>query len=347
MGVWYATREDVKSALDSKLTARNDAQIDRALESASRTVEGLTHRRFYPLTATRYFDWPNEQHARPWRLWLDGDEAVSVDTLVAGGTTIAASDYYLEPANDGPPYTRIEIDLSSSAGYASGASHQRAIAVTGVFGYNAESGAAGALAEALDSSETGVDVANSAAIGVGDVLLVDSERMIVTGRSMLDTGQNIGGNLTAAVNDVTVPVTTGSEYTTGETLLVDSERMLIVDVAGNNLTVKRAWDGTVLAAHTSGADIYAPRTLTVTRGALGTTAAAHDTATAVSRHIVPGPVRAYTVALALDLIQQETSGYARTVGSGDNEQEASGRALRALREEVYTRYGRKARTAAV
>src|SRR5690606_22447868 len=56
---WYTTRETVKAALDYKETARNDAQVDRAIESASRAVEGLLHRRFYPETATRYFDWPN------------------------------------------------------------------------------------------------------------------------------------------------------------------------------------------------------------------------------------------------------------------------------------------------
>jgi hypothetical protein len=92
MGVWYCTREDVKSSLDSKESARNNGQVDRAIESASRAVEGLTHRRFYPETDTRYFDWPNAQYARPWRLWLDQHELVSVATLSSGGTTIAASD---------------------------------------------------------------------------------------------------------------------------------------------------------------------------------------------------------------------------------------------------------------
>ncbi len=53
MGVWYATREDVQRALDSKETARNGAQIDRALESASRSVEALCHRTFAPTLANQ------------------------------------------------------------------------------------------------------------------------------------------------------------------------------------------------------------------------------------------------------------------------------------------------------
>src|SRR5690606_34488219 len=134
-----------------------------------------------------------------------------------------------------------------------------------------------------------------------DLIKLGTEHMVVTGRSMLDTGQNIGADLDASNSAVTVAVTDGTAFSAGETLLIGSERMLIVDVAGNNLIVKRAWDGSVLAAHTSGADIYASRTLTVERGALGTTAATHLDNAAVSRHVVPGAVRALAVAEALEI----------------------------------------------
>ncbi|MBH1939043.1 hypothetical protein I5Q34_33110, partial [Streptomyces sp. AV19] len=113
------------------------------------------------------------------------------------------------------------------------------------------------------------------------------------------------------------------------------------------LTVKRAWDGSVLAAHAANADIYTPRTLTVTRGALGTTAAAMSAGDDVYRWDPPGPVRELTVAEALTSLLQGQSGYARVVGSGEAQREASGRGLRDLRESVYTSHGRKARTRAV
>lgn len=346
MGIWYTTREVVKAALDSAETARNNAQVDRSIESASRAVEGLLHRRFYPLTATRYFDWPDAQGAAPWRLWLDEDEILSVTTLIAGDTTIAATDYFLEPVNH-PPYDRIEIDLGSSASFESGETAQRAIAVTGVFGYSTDEDPGGALAEALDASETGVDVTNSAVVGVGSILRVDTERMIVTGKSMLDTGQNLGGNLTASKADVTVPVASGAALNVGETILIDAERMLVEDIAGNNLIVQRAFDGSVLATHTNGADVYAPRTLTVTRGALGTTAATHDTATAVWVHAIPGLVAELCVALALTTLGQRQAGYARTVGSGVSEREAAGRGLAQIKNDAITTYGRRCRTAVI
>lgn len=346
MGVWYATREAVKSALDSAETARNNVQVDRAIESASRLVEGFLHRKFYPEVATRYFSWPNTQRAQAWRLWLDADEVVSVTTLTSGGTTIPAANYFLEPVNVGPPYRSVEIDLDSSSAFSSGNTFQRSVAVTGVFGYSAEEVAAGTCAEVLDASETGVDVSDSSLIGVGDIIKVDSERMIVTGKSMLTTAQTLQTPLTAVQNNVTVAVTNGAAYAVGEIVLLDSERMLIVDIAGNNLTVKRAYDGSILATH-SGSTLYAPRTLTVERGALGTTAATHSTSAPITRHVVPALVRNLVIAEAINMIQQETSGYARVVGSGDNARESSGKGLQDLRVQTYTAYGRKARMRAV
>jgi hypothetical protein len=347
MGVWYTTREAVKSALDFNETARNNAQVDRAIEAASRGVEGFLHRRFYPQVDTRYFDWPNHQTARSWRLWLDSDEVISVTTLTVAGQTIPDSDYFLEPANDGPPYTRIEMDLESSASFSSGATHQRAVAITGVFGYQDVTISAGALAEALDATETSVEVTDSASVGVGSILNVGDERMLVTGKTMLDSGQDLEGNLTASAANDTVPVATGAGYVVGEAVLIDAERMLVVDIAGNNLIVKRGWDGSTLAAHSAGADIYVARALTIERGALGTTAGAHDSGATVWVQVIPFLVQELTIAEAINLLLQANSGYARVAGSGDNAREYAGRALQQLREMAMSTHGRRSRTGTV
>jgi len=170
--------------------------------------------------------------------------------------------------------------------------------------------------------------------------------MIVTAKSMLTTGQTLQTPLTISNADVTVAVTNGSAYNIGEVILLDAERMLIVDIASNNLIVKRAWDGSVLASH-AGSTIFAPRSLTVTRGALGTTAAAHSDTTAITKHKVPVLIKQLAIAEALTALQQEGSAYARVVGSGEAQREASGKGLADLRNLVYTRYGRKIRARAV
>lgn len=348
MGIWYTTREDVKRSLDMNETARSDALVDRAIEAASRAVEGLLHRSFAPILATRYFDWPNHQYARAWRLWLDENELISVTTLTSGGTTISSSDYFLEPVNSGPPYDRVEIDMDSSASFSSGDTWQRSIAITGLWGYRNDETTVGATAEALDASETGVDVdgATASLVGVGSVIRIDSERMAVTGRSALTTGQTLQSALTIQNNAVSVAVTDGTAFSVGETILLDSERMLIVDIAGNTLTVKRGWDGSVLATH-SGSTIYGYRTLTVVRGSLGTTAATHSTSAPVYRWDVPGPVRELTMAESLNSIEQARSAYARTAGSEENEREAKAYGLESLRKSVRRSHGRNGRVGGV
>lgn len=342
----YCSRDDVKRALDLQETARNNSQVDRAIEAATHAVEGLTHRKFYPQTGTRYFDWPNYQYARSWRLWLDQHEVISVSSLTVAGTSIPSSGYFLEPVNSGPPYNRLEMDLSTNYSFESGNTEQRAVVIAGVFGYSATTQDVTTLAEDLDSSETEVQVNSGLDISVGNLIQVDNERMLVTGVSMLDTTQNLQTPLTAAVNNVTVAVSTGSAFNIGEVILLDSERMLIVDIAANNLTVKRAWDGSVLAAHT-GSDVYASRSVTVVRGSNGTTAASHNTATTVKRLVVPPLVKELAVAESVFYLTNESSGYAKEASGESNNPEDIGRGVRGLRDQVVRRYGRKSRVRTV
>jgi hypothetical protein len=349
MGIKYATREDVKLALDIKETARADADVDSALDSSTDAVHALTLRRFYPWTGTRSFDWPVRGYGSAWRLWLDSNELASITTLVAGGTTLTADQYFLRRSDDRDevPYDQVQISLSGSGSFSSGPSWQKAIVITGVYiGCPLDEDPAGALAEALDATETAVNVSNGAAVGVGSILRVDSERMLVTGRQMLTTAQTLQTPLTASLGDETVAVTTGSAFNVGEVVLLDAERMYIVDIAGNNLIVKRKWDGSTLAAHT-GSTIFASRTLTVERGALGTTAAIHSDAASLAAHRIPGLVREYAVAYALDKLLQRRSGYSRTVGSGESEREMYGRGLREVKRDLEEAYGRRARVSAV
>lgn len=341
--IWYCTREEVKSALDIKESARNTAQIDYAISSGARAIEDFLHRKFYPLVATRYFDFPSLFQLSSYRLWLDEQELISLTSITAGGTAISTSNCLLEPINSGPPYNRVEINLGTSSAFGVGSTQQRNLALTGVWGYNLDEDSAGSLGEALDGSETAIDVLDSSILGVGSIFRVDSERMVVTNKSWLDSTQNLQTPLTALANNETVAVTDGTKFYAGEVILLDSERMFIVDVAGNNLSVKRAWDGTILATHT-GSDIYAPRTLTVTRGALGTTAATHADAAPVYKHKPPALVKKLNIAEALVAYQEENAGYAK---STSNNTPVGGIGIEGTREQVYNTYGRKARMASV
>lgn len=341
----YCTREDVKRALDRAEGVTADWEIDRAVETGSLMVEhpDVLNRVFYPTVTTRYFDWP-VVGSRPWVLWLDENELVSVITITNGsGDALPATDYFLEPRNVGPPYASVEIDLSSGASFeAATGTYQRSVAITGVFGYDVTTRAAGAAGEALDDSETELTVSDASKIGVGDLLTVGAERLLVQDRVSVTTGLTLGGDITAAKN-VEQFTASGAGLNIGEVVTIDAESMLVVAIASTTITVRRAWDNTTLAAHSSGATIYAPRSLTVQRGVLGTTAAAHVDGAALTVHDYPPPVRSLAIAEALTMLGQERSGYARSIGSGDSAREHRGAGLKDVRKAVRGVYGRKGR----
>lgn len=347
----YATREAVKSALDIKLTARIDQLVDDAIEAATEAVEGLLKRKFYTKVMTRYWDWPNYQRAEPWRLWFDAWEVADPASMVvtSGGVAIPANTIFWEPANSGPPYTYLELNRASTSAFGAGQTPQRDISITGPFGHSVTTVAAGQLAAAVtDTSGTAITVSNGAALGVGDNFLIDTERMLVADRANVSTGQaqQGAGCSTASNADVALAVTDGTKFSPGEVLQLDSERMLALDVTGNTVTVRRAWDGTVIATHT-GATVYASRLLTVQRGVLGTTAATHSNAAPLGRQWVPGLVRDLTVGEAEVRVLQKTGGYARSQGSGQNKQTGIGQGLDDIRAQAVERYGRKMRSRVV
>lgn len=310
---WFATREDVRSALSSASSARDDAQIDRALESASRDVESLCQRDFQPVHTTRYKDWPSEQTSRSWRVWLDRDELISASLVLSAEVEVPSTDYYLEPVNWGPPFNSIETRLDRPSAWDSGDTHQRTIAITGWFGHSDRQMPAGTLAAGIDAAATAVTVSDSTAVGVGDLLSCGAERMTVTGKSLVSTGQTLQSPLGVAKNDVLMQVADVTAFHSGEVLTLGAERVRVRDIT-DTLLVERAYDGTQLDSHSS-ETIWAPRLLTVDRGAAGTTAATATSGTALTRWVAPGLLRALTVAEAMTTLLNEQAGYARTVRS--------------------------------
>lgn len=338
---WYTTREAVKSDLDIAETARANALVDRCIRSASRSIEGLLHYVLYPHFATRSFDWPNSSRARSGRLWLDEHLLISLSELTSGGETIPLADVILYP-DDGPPYDRIELDEDSGSVWATDGTRQNSIVATGLWGDSDVQLPAGALNGAIAStSASSITVDPTNAIAIGSLIKVGTERMIVTDRQMADTTEDLTAGLDADVTDQEIVGIDPTLFVTGDVILVGAEKMRVDEIAGTTLIVTRAVDGSTLAAHLTGASVYAYRTLTVERGSVGSTAATHLDNAAITVWEVPAPIEELAAAWALDAVLQKGSGYARRVGSGDNEREASGKALREVRARAMATYGRR------
>ncbi len=369
----YCSRVDAQRAIDFKDSLVTTAQADRAIQSASRNIEGHLHRLFYPWDGTKWFDWPNYQYAYPWRLWLDRHDILCLTAFSSGSVNIPLNTCFFRPQTPKPgfPFTWIELDRSTSSVFGgNSATPQNAIQVTGTWNFTAEADQAGTatLAASITSSTSPVTVTDSSQASAGDLLIIGygrgtapypsdtlghagliapyiGERVLVNDVAMADTStaQSGSGCSTASNSDNALQWTgAGNPVAAGEVIQLDSEQMLVQSVTNSVATVTRAWNGTVLATHSS-AEIYANRSLLVTRGYAGTAAAAASSGTAVYKHRVPPLVRDLAIAEAVNQVLQETSGYSRTVGAGEMAMPASGIALADLWDEAETEYGRKAR----
>jgi hypothetical protein len=338
MGVAYTTREAVKADLDYPATARANADVDRAIQGASRSAEGLCRRVFYPVLETRYFDYYPDPMS-PGRLWLEANDLISLSALSSGGVAVLPA-YVIPYPLEGPPFNELQLDRSTSATWTVGSTPQRNFAATGLWGWNDDRLPSGDLATTVNDSLTTLVVSPSDALGVGSLLSCGTERMIVTHRRFSVTGETTVGTMDADVADQIMPGHDVAKFVEGDVLLLDAEKVRVAEIAGTSLIVERSVDGTALAAHVSGTVVYALRTLTVQRGALGTTAVVHTAGDDLTVWETPALLEEWVAAMAIDTLLQKGSGYSRTVGSGDGEREAGGRALTRLQEKALALYKR-------
>lgn len=141
----YATLAEIKNSLRIS-DSIDDTQLEMAIESASRLIDGYAQRYFYNGgTATRVFASNNT-----WQVMLDDAQSLSEVKLSSldNGTydvTLAATDYQLFPLNNvvggltGWPYTELTLAgnyLSVNYGFVTGSGRAN-VQVTGVWGWSA------------------------------------------------------------------------------------------------------------------------------------------------------------------------------------------------------------------
>lgn len=375
----YSFREQAQRSLTFPDGLDQQSIMDRALESAADNIDAQLHRKFYPDDGTRRFDWPNFQYETPWTFSLGRQDLVVLTQIQSpgnsggsGGVTIPLWQVLLEPVNKkrGFPYTRIELDRSTVAAWGTAPTPQHSIWATGTWGFGADADQVATLAASVASGDTTVTVSDGSKCGPGDVLILGygrgvapfpaflgtagavapytGERMICYDRAYVATGltQTGGGCTTDNAADNALAVTGSGALNAGEVVVLDQERMLILQITGGVATVRRGFDGTVLAAH-SGAAVYAGRQLSVIRAELGTAAGSYSAPAAVYKHRVPALVRDISIGESVNQALQEGAGYARTVGSGEGQMPAPGVGLADKWDEAMTAYGRKARSGAI
>ena len=166
-------------------TTTFDAALYRELLGASLSIDERCHRTFRIHKATLYL---NPDSARVLDLGEHGLLSIDASGLATDDgsrdytTTWAATDYDLEPANaaeENRPYEWVEVSPKGRYEFPKGLA--RGVRLAATLGWWAETEATGATcAEAVDTSETEIDISDYTLLAVGQTLLVDSEQMHVT-----------------------------------------------------------------------------------------------------------------------------------------------------------------------
>lgn len=212
----YANRDDFKSWMQSSLSTSvtiHDTTIDPILRAVSKQIDKFCQRELHPYTATKYFTAERAAYLR-----LDAD-LLSITTLKTSESedtgsrtyedTWATTDYDLEPydaADMERPYNLIRARDTGSYAFPSGV--RKGVEIAGTWGYWSSRTSSGTLAEALDATETGIDMTAGHGLKPLQTILVGTEQMFITSISTntLTVLRGVNGT-TAAIADTGAAVT--------------------------------------------------------------------------------------------------------------------------------------------
>ena len=224
----YATLDQLKKALTDITSTSYDVVLVDVLSRASRMIDALTDREFYPTLATRYLDSQGTD-----RLWLPWP-LLSITTLqissdhgsTYGYTPVENTDFF---SSDGirwgeTPYQHLVMAVNSSS-YDVFYAGQRAVKITGIWGWRRNYSRAW-----VASGDTVNNVTSISAAG--------------TSLTVNDADGADGRGLTP-------------RFSPGNLIKIESEYLAVtaVNTTTNILTVVRGQNGTTAAAHVNGTAI--------------------------------------------------------------------------------------------
>lgn len=280
----YCSVSEVLSDLERPGTA-DEAKVLRYIRDASQFLE-------------RQFDFPILPQIEDRSFRGEGNDTLFLETPLLRVTSLthdgdaltAGVDYSLEPQERwwrNGPYSRLLADPDSLL-LGAWLDLAGAVQIAGWWGLYDEAVSVPVSAVSQLIGATTIEVSDGSQVSPGMLLKVGDEFEEVTG---LQAASATGATLNGAIDeqDEEITLSDGSLVAVGETIKVNFERMLVLDIAGHELAVKRAYANTRRASHLTAAAVYAQRSYTVSRGANGSTAAAHAAA-AVYRQVPPGDV---------------------------------------------------------
>lgn len=219
---------------------------------------------FLPVLKTRTLRGSHARELNP------GAPLLSVTSVTLDGALV--SDYSLrshegsDPCWPNGPYTWLE----RHAGW--GHEHSEVV-ITGWWGMYDERADLALTATQLAADQV-ITVADGSRLSAGMLVAIEDEQELVTGigdPSPATSGLSGG----VAAGDELITVDDGAEFYAGEVLLIGTEDIGILKRAGDQLVVRRGYNGTTIGDHADDSPIAVYRAYRVARGVNGTTAADH------------------------------------------------------------------------
>ena len=215
----YADLTTLKSAAYLNITPTSeDAYLRKLLEQASRDIDKACDRHFYVKAETRYFDgssspMPIDDLLAITTFKLDEDGDATYES-----TLTVTTDYLTYPYNNYPKTKLLSGNDTSYGSFASGV--RKGIQIIGSWGYGdgerespiLDSGTTVAVTDALDTTETGVDVTSATPFSAGQTILIDSEQMYIQSIATSTLTVRRGMNGTTAATHIALSVIYIYEY---------------------------------------------------------------------------------------------------------------------------------------
>lgn len=202
----YCRRSQFKTDI-AKSTTTDDASLLRLMGAVSRGIDRGLHRIVYSQLATRYYD----GNGRTRLALFDDVQAVTTLKIATGAnpatfdtTLVADTDYYLTPDNrDWEPATAIEGNPYSTSIGLPFTAGRRSVQLVGRFGYSALTEDTGQTVQnttQIAAGGTALTVVSTADIDVGEVLVIGTEEVYVSGQTptSLTIQRGVNGTTDAA-----------------------------------------------------------------------------------------------------------------------------------------------------
>jgi len=334
----YASISDIDSAATIHYTPNTRASIKNKLIAAADRADELCRQQFYPNIRTKRFnrDTPGAIEDGGTLFtdtdWLELDQVTLNGDIIPPADLVELRDYF------GLRFDSIGLLSNSQYAWTQATDEWYSIMVTGTTGYSNNTHHIASLTSDITDTETILVTPGSNKLDVGALIRINDEWLHIVDRDWTTSAA-------VTISDITIDQTTidtnVATWVPGDRLRIGWEQLEVVDYAGTAIKVVRAVNGTTPSPHLTGAAINEWTTYTVERGVNGSTPAPHLTGAAISQWQPPAGVKEHSIAYVLTHLGQEASSYNRTIGTGDQQREATGRGLDTITRTLVADYRRR------